>query len=123
LDPDDDLQPVQFKYVDNFIITDADFGVWTGTSEQEVEDIISISENYPNPCRTTTNINMTLTEYANVQLEISNLIGQTVKSVNFGAYNTGTHKLTIDVAGLESGIYIYTVTAGKDAVAGKMIVE
>ena len=123
INPDDDLEPVQFKYVDNFVISDSDFGVWVGTSEAVDENVITISENYPNPCRDRTNVNMTLTEYANVQFEISNLIGQTVKSVNYGPYNTGTHKLSIDVTGLESGIYIYTLTTGKDAVAGKMIVE
>ena len=122
MDPDDNLQPVAFRYVDDFVITDADFGVWVSTAEPGME-VISISDNYPNPCRGVTHVNMTLTEAANVQLEISNLVGQKVKAVNYGPYNKGVHNIRIDVAELESGIYIYTLSTGKDAVAGKMIVE
>jgi len=70
-----------------------------------------------------TNVNMTLLEPANVTLEISNLIGQKVKSINYGPHATGLHTISINVTDLESGIYIYTLSTGKDVVAGKMIVE
>jgi len=122
MDPDDNISPVEFRYVDDFVITDSDFGVWVSTAEPDME-MISISSNYPNPCRDITNVNMTLTEAANVSLEISNLIGQKVKTVNYGPFNKGLHTVNINVADLESGIYIYTISTGKDAVAGKMIVE
>ena len=121
MDPDDILAPVSFRYVDDFVITDADF-IYVSTGEAEI-DQISISKNFPNPCRDYTNINMTLLEGASVQMEISNLLGQKVKTVNFGIFSKGQHKITIDVSELESGIYIYTLSTGIDAVSGKMIVE
>ncbi len=122
MDPDDNINPVAFRYVDDFIINESDFGFWTSTAEMDIETI-SISGNYPNPCRENTSVSMNLSENANIQLNISNLIGQQVKSVNYGPYTKGSHTLNINVSDLESGIYIYTITNGKDAVAGKMIVE
>jgi hypothetical protein len=122
MDPDDNANPASFRYVDNFIITEADFGVWVSTAEPEINQI-SISGNYPNPCRDFTNVNVSLTEAAYLNLEITNLIGQSVKTVNYGPYTKGLHTLKIDASDLEGGIYIYTLSTGADAVAGKMIVE
>ncbi|NQT77891.1 MAG: T9SS type A sorting domain-containing protein [Bacteroidetes bacterium] len=121
MDPDDNIQPVSFRYVDDFVITDEDF-IYVSTPEVE-QEIISISKNYPNPCRDFTYVNMTLVEAAGIQLEISNLLGQKVQTVNFGVFSKGQHKLSIDASMLESGIYIYTLSTGLDAVSGKMIVE
>ena len=121
MDPDNNVAPVSFRYVDDFVITDADF-LYVSTPEVK-QEMISISKNYPNPCRDFTNINMSLLEAASVEMEISNLLGQKVKTVNFGIFSKGQHKISIDVSELESGIYIYTLSTGNDAVAGKMIVE
>ena len=122
MNPDNTLEPVAFRYVDDFVITDADFGVWVSTAEVD-QEYISISGNYPNPATNMTRVNMTLVEPANVTLEVSNLIGQKVSTYNYGPYAKGLHTLEINVSDLESGIYIYTLSTGKDAVAGKMIVE
>jgi len=122
MNPDNTLDPVAFKYVDDFVITDADFGVWVSTAEVD-QDYISITGNYPNPATDMTRVNMTLAEPAKVTMEISNLIGQKVKSINYGPYAKGLHTLEINISDLESGIYIYTLSTGKDAVAGKMIIE
>lgn len=121
MDPTNNAEPVAFRYVDDFIITDADF-IYTSTPEVEME-LISISKSYPNPCRDYAHVNMSLLEDANVTLEVSNLLGQVVQTVNYGQFNKGQHQITIDVAGFESGIYIYNLSTGRDAVAGKMIVE
>lgn len=121
MDPDDNSQPVAFRYVDDFIITDADF-IYTSTPEVEME-LITVSKNYPNPCREYTHVNMSLVEAASVTLEVSNLLGQVVKTQNFGQFDKGQHQITIDVANFDSGIYLYTLSTGRDAVAGKMIVE
>jgi len=122
MDISNNLDPVEFRYVDDFVITDADFGVWVSNDEVD-QEYVSISSNYPNPATNMTNVNMTLLEPANVTLEISNLIGQKVKSINYGPHATGLHTISINVTDLESGIYIYTLSTGKDVVAGKMIVE
>jgi hypothetical protein len=121
MDPDNNIEPVQFRYVDNFIITDADFTI-TATPEID-QKVISISNNFPNPCRDITHLDMNLTQPANVRLEISNLIGQKVKTIQYGSFTNGKHKLTIDVSDLDSGIYIYTLTTGTDAASGKMVVN
>jgi hypothetical protein len=122
MNPDNNLDPVAFRYVDNFVISDEDF-LFVSTPELEDKDVISISKNYPNPASAVTKVNVTLEENASLQLEISNLLGQKVRNLNLGHYTKGLHTISINVADLDGGIYIYTLSTGADAVAGKMIVE
>jgi hypothetical protein len=122
MDPGENGNPVDFKYADNFIITDDDFGAWVSTADVEIERI-AVTQNYPNPFNNVTYVDMTLSQVANVTLEISNILGQKVKSVDYGLYSAGLHKISIDAEGLESGIYFYTLTTGNDAVTRKMIVK
>ena len=116
------LDPVDFKYIDEFRITDEEFGVWLSTAEIE-DHRIDVTQNYPNPFNTITYVNMTLSHAANVRLEISNILGQQVRSENYGYYGAGLHKISIEAEGLDSGIYFYTLHTGTDAVTRKMIVK
>jgi hypothetical protein len=122
MDPGDNIAPVDFKYADNFIINDEDFGAWVSVADVEPERI-AITQNYPNPFSNVTYVDMTLSQAANVTLEISNIIGQKVRTVDYGFFGSGLHKISIAADGLESGIYFYTLNTGSDAVTRKMIVE
>jgi len=93
------------------------------TSIQENDNFSSISNVYPNPFSNTTNINVDLLNNSNVSINISNIIGQTVKSISYGSLSKGSHKLQINAENLESGIYIYTLYINDSAVSGKMIIE
>ncbi len=122
MDPTNNSAPVDFKYIDEFRITDEDFGWWLSSAEIE-ESRITVTQNYPNPFNNTTYVDMTLSNAADVSLEISNILGQRVKSVDYGHYGSGLHKIAIESEGLESGIYFYTLNTGKDAVTRKMIIK
>lgn len=95
----------------------------TGIAEPSVMANISVAQNYPNPCNATTSIQVELENPAPVYVELSNVTGQKVMSLDQGILASGAHFVKLDVSTLESGVYFYTVTAGADKVTKSMIVE
>jgi hypothetical protein len=127
----DVTQPVQFKYIQDFSFTDADFVLPTGNPpispvgifEPENENIAVISQNYPNPFSTTSDILVRLMESTNLSIEIYNLTGQKVLEVNRGQLPAGSYIFTVDGSSMSSGVYFYTVTAGTQKVTRKMLID
>lgn len=66
----------------------------------------------PNPFNPTTTISFTLSEAANVELSIYNLMGREVALVANGSYDAGTHRVAFDGRALPTGIYFSRLTAG-----------
>lgn len=82
----------------------------------------SVTQNSPNPFSTFTTISINSSKTANVSVEVSNLMGQSVYSMDAGIIN-GNMKLNIPAKDLKAGVYFYTVTIGNESVSKKMIVE
>lgn len=123
--------PVQFKYIQDFAYTDADFTLTTGNpgfpvgmvENQVNESILSVSQNQPNPVSTTTKINLTLDKAANVNVVVTSMTGQTVLEQSEGFVPAGNSSINLDASELSNGVYFYTVYAGNSKVTRKMIVE
>ncbi|NQV15211.1 T9SS type A sorting domain-containing protein, partial [bacterium] len=86
----------------------------------------ALSQNYPNPFNPTTTINFALPEAGNVVLSVYNALGQEVRTLKTDYLNVGNYSVTwdgLDNAGnmIPSGIYIYTMTAGKHNFSKKML--
>jgi hypothetical protein len=122
--PTDPAQPVQYKYIQNFMYTDADF-LYVGMEESEMaeSDFAIVSQTMPNPAVTSANFNVTLTETTNVSVHVTNLMGQNVMSLPVRTMQAGANPVSIDVTGLTSGVYFYTVEAGNKAITRKMVVK
>ncbi len=100
---------------------------WPGSSTNVADDDDSqlglprefeLSPNYPNPFNPETNIRFALPNTAEVKLEIYNLLGQRVRLLVSGLYNSGVHTARWDGkddAGrsLGSGVYFYRIEAGQ----------
>jgi hypothetical protein len=84
---------------------------------------ISVSAPYPDPVNGKTHIDINLPVPGNISLITTNVTGQVVLSKDYGTLTAGTHTLTIDATGLNSGIYFNTLTAGNEKVTKKMIVR
>ncbi|NVO19138.1 MAG: T9SS type A sorting domain-containing protein [Bacteroidetes bacterium] len=84
---------------------------------------LDVSDNYPNPVSGVTTIDVTMPKAAQVIVNIHNLTGQQVSSVNYGVQTAGIHKLNIDASKLASGVYFYTVNVGQQNVTKKMVVK
>jgi hypothetical protein len=82
----------------------------------------ALSQNYPNPANTISNIDLRLNETTNLELTLKNVLGQTVAVVANGVYAPGLHNFSISVDNLSNGVYFYSLTANGTSVAQKVIV-
>ena len=83
---------------------------------------ITVAQNNPNPFNGTTTINVTTETAAPVMVEVSNIMGQTIYTVNAGNVN-GTQEITLNSNNMEAGVYFYTVTVGNESITKKMVVK
>jgi len=115
---DDDLAQLTHSYVDGVKY------LWTiGVEEGLVNNNnIEVSQNQPNPFTGTTTIEISSNTLAPAMIEVSNIMGQTVYTMNAGTIN-GTKKVELNASDLEAGVYFYTVTIGNESVSKKMIIE
>jgi hypothetical protein len=128
-DPGKTGVPEQLYYIDKANFTDADFSVTNsgipmvlGIKEYQNKNL-SVSQNYPNPFSSLTNIDVTLQKSTDLTVEVTNLLGQTVYSQQSKSLNAGTHTYTIDGANLGAGIYFYTIRTNETSVTQKMMVK
>jgi hypothetical protein len=95
------------------------------TMETAVEEAVQVplefrlGEAYPNPFNPNTTIEYVLPGELPVLLEVYNISGQKVATVENGLRSAGKHAAVWDARGLPSGVYIYTLRAGRFAKSGK----
>lgn len=82
-----------------------------------------VSQNFPNPFNTTTEVNVNLRKSTDLSLEVFNMMGQNVFITQKKDVAPGMNSLIINARVLSPGIYFYTVKAGNSSVTKKMIVE
>ncbi len=82
-----------------------------------------VSQNFPNPVNGQTYFTVSLNEGADLNLEVTSLMGQIVSKSDLGYKSAGTHTLTINANELASGVYFYTVSTETNKVSRKMIVQ
>jgi len=89
---------------------------------EPINNGFNLFQNTPNPFNRYTNIEFVLSEDSSVRLEIYNLLGQKVKSVNYSKLSAGNHSVTINANDFENGIYTYHLLInGKKISTKKMI--
>jgi hypothetical protein len=76
--------------------------------------------NYPNPFNPTTRIVYELASPVEVQLEVINILGQTVFSRKMGEQPHGRHEVNFDASQLSSGIYMVRMQMGTTIQTHKM---
>jgi hypothetical protein len=79
-----------------------------------------LAQNFPNPARETTTIAFALAEAGDVTLEVFDLSGRKVATVEEGYRSAGENEATLDTGTLAAGVYIYRLRAG-DKVAAKRL--
>ena len=80
-----------------------------------------VAQNFPNPFNPVTTIVYGLPRASEVKIEVYNIAGQIVMSLEDGYKPAGYHKVTFDATQLASGLYFYRVQAGKFNKIMKMI--
>lgn len=86
-------------------------------------DLFSLTQNYPNPFKGTTNVPVSLNRNSDVTISVVNLIGQTVYQNTFANSAAGTNTFELQLNNAKPGVYFYTVEAGSFKETRKMIIE
>jgi hypothetical protein len=114
--------PVHDVNIEYREIPTADF-IPVGIDNKAVASEIVVSQNYPNPVKGATSFHVNLEKVANVIVEVTNMMGQKIMSMDKGLVNAGLQTYSIDGSQLTSGVYFYTVKINGESYTRKMIVE
>ncbi len=71
----------------------------------------TVTQNYPNPGRETTSIDIVLPSADKIEFKIYNLQGKVVQNVLNEYMNTGKHTIQLNLSHLNPGMYIYRVSS------------
>ncbi len=110
---------VSFEYRE---IPTTDF-IAAGIDGNTNESRTMVSQNFPNPVKGSTSFLVTSDNPVPVIIDICNIMGKKIMSINKGIVNAGNIKLTIDASSLANGIYFCTVKVGGESFTHKMIVQ
>jgi len=99
-----------FKYSDTITVS-----LVTGIRKLEhtIPANFSVSPNYPNPFNPSTNIDVQIPESGKLMLHVYDLRGRLVFIKNYGERFSGEYTISFDGSNLSSGVYYYTISAGK----------
>jgi hypothetical protein len=115
----DPTLPVQFYYIPDFVKT----YTITGIGEAKPGPLPVVWQNNPNPFTSSTSIRINTFRDSRLKVEIYNLTGSLVRSIDMGEVAKGQHDLTLNADGLGRGIYFYSVLTGSERVTKKMIIQ
>ena len=109
--------------VDDKFGTGGDIEFTTGVKElnNELPVNYALQQNYPNPFNPSTTIAFSVPESGLVTLRIFDMLGQEVASLLNEVKGAGNYEVSFDASKLTSGMYVYTLTAGKNVISKKMM--
>ncbi len=81
----------------------------------------NLHQNYPNPFNPATTISFDLPTASEVRVDVYDLLGRRVESMELGDKSAGTYYIEFDGSNLASGIYFYQIKAGAFTDSKKMI--
>lgn len=87
-----------------------------------VGDKFELSQNYPNPSKKETTININIPEDGFATLELFDYLGSKVKDVFAKEFKKGVYTQLIELNALKTGLYFYRCTFNGQSITKKMIV-
>jgi hypothetical protein len=123
-------QPAAYALFDSILDPDPNYTwqidfaiscVATGINEN-VANELKVNQNIPNPFTDATVISYELAENVAVSLDIYDITGQKIQTIEQGRQSTGAHAIQLNSANLQAGMYFYTLTAGTNRITKRMIV-
>jgi hypothetical protein len=90
----------------------------------EISNSVTLEKAYPNPANTECNIIYSLPSDGIVNIALYDISGRKIETLlNNEQQSNGRYKLPVDVSGLASGIYVYTITVNGQSYAQKLTVS
>lgn len=109
------------NYGNNLFIDNVNINT-TMTGIDEVANSSSLDV-YPNPFSTTTTLAVNLTSTQKVRIDVYNVVGENVYSIDKGQLSTGEHKVVISADELPSGVYFVTLTTNEGRISKRVVVN
>jgi len=97
-------------------------GVAGNPTDPALPKTFALQAAYPNPSRGQTVVKYQLPKASNVQLQVYNVAGQLVKTVNEGQKPAGYHQVKINDNTMANGIYFYQLKAGNFSATKKLLI-
>ena len=82
----------------------------------------NLDQNWPNPFNSITSISYSLDMETMVTLDIYDISGRLINSLQEGRQIPGKYRISFDASNLPNGIYLYRLKAGSRTEARKMVV-
>lgn len=99
-------------------------GLYVGNvDKKELIPSFFVSKNYPNPFSDKTTISINIIKPGNALLEVTNLAGQRLMTMEKTNLSAGNHRFIIDASQLAPGVNFYTIRFNNESITNKMIVE
>ncbi|HPG41502.1 MAG TPA: T9SS type A sorting domain-containing protein [bacterium] len=122
LDNDGDPDVLTSSILDNKVAWHKNLSISTGISSGSAAcKQFVLNQNYPNPFNSATIINYNLPIRSHVKCVVYNIQGQQVALLINEMQEAGAHHVIFDATTLQSGIYLYKITADDFTDNGKML--
>ncbi len=118
-----DIGSTPLDEVTHNLLLNIGFGPGMSVEDAKGQNLMTVSQNFPNPFTETTNIAVELKEGTNLSLQVYNITGQEVYTEDKGKLTAGAYNFAVSARNLKAGIYFYKVNAGNVSVTKKMIVR
>lgn len=76
---------------------------------------------YPNPFNPSTNIEFNLTNNSNVKIELFNINGKLLQSINLGNLNAGKYNYKLDLSQFQTGVYFLKLSTNYNKYQEKIV--
>jgi probable HAF family extracellular repeat protein len=106
-------------WLQGYLLTPLVTGVEDNPEQTLPTDFMSLN-NYPNPFNAATAIKYSIAIPSIVSIEIFDILGRKVESMEMGTQSPGEHQITWNAEDQPSGLYFYRIQAGDKSVTNKM---
>lgn len=79
-----------------------------------------LDQNYPNPFRNSTTIYFSLDHESWIKIDLFDINGRWIKTLHHENRKSGSHTLSLNVTGLSSGVYLYSLSSNGQRRTRKM---
>ena len=95
-----------------------DFQDYTGVQEIAAQYELNV---YPNPFSSNTEVAFELKNDANVSINVTDITGRTVSTVDSQMYTSGAHTVSVNGTNLTAGVYNCTITIGNNVITKRIV--
>ncbi len=102
------------------VLFDACYSTYTGTPKYKTGNDLNVSV-YPNPCSASITFEIETQNNSRINVHITDILGQTVRSLQDQYLYKGKNLFTLDVSDMPAGNYIYSIMTKDTFISGKLL--